>query len=231
MSTTQKLSLVLPCRNQADHIGQILPRYLRPLETLGIPFELIVVPNASTDNTQAVVETLARSDPRIKMVSNPLGGWGLSVRCGLQAASGSVLAYTNTARTDPESLPLFVQRFQVSGGCLVKARREARQAPMRALGSLLYNLEARHLLGIRCGDVNGTPKIFARDLYERITLTANGDLLDLELMSWAARLGITIEEITVRGFQRHGGKSSTTWKSAWRMYSGAFRLWWNRSAA
>jgi hypothetical protein len=231
VTTMEKLSLVLPCRNQADHIGQVLPRYLHPLGTLGIPFELVVVPNACTDDTQEVVETLARTDERIRVVSNPAGGWGLSVRCGLEAASGSVLGYTNTARTDPESLPRFVRRFQTSGRCLVKARREARQAPMRAAGSLLYNLEARLLLGVHCGDVNGTPKIFGRELYQRIHLTAKGDLLDLELMSCAAQLGIPIEEIPVRGFHRHGGKSSTTWKSAWKMYSGAFRLWWKHSAA
>jgi hypothetical protein len=231
MSTAEKLSLVLPCRNQADHIGSILPRYLRPLETLGMPFELVVVPNASRDATQAVVEALAQKDERIKVVPNLAGGWGRSVRLGLEAAGGTVLAYTNTARTEPESLPSFVQLYQRGRRCLVKARREARQAPLRAAGSLLYNLEARLLLGVRCSDVNGTPKIFGRDLYERIALTAEGDLLDLELMAWAARLGIAIEEIPVRGFHRHGGKSSTTWKSAWNMYAGAFHLWRQRSAA
>jgi glycosyltransferase involved in cell wall biosynthesis len=227
MSANDKLSLVLPCRNQADHIGQVLPRYLRSLEALGIPFELVVVPNASTDGTLAVVEELARGDERIKVVSNPAGGWGLSVRTGLRAASGTILAYTNTARTDPDSVPLFVQRFQTDGRCLVKARREARHAPLREAGSFLYNLEARLLLGVRCRDVNGTPKVFSRELYDGLALTADGDLLDLELMSWAARRGMPIVEIPVRGFQRHGGKSSTTWKSAWKMYSGAVRLWWN----
>jgi glycosyltransferase involved in cell wall biosynthesis len=229
--TEEKLSLVLPCRNQADHIGQVLPRYLRPLETLGIPFELVVVPNASSDGTQAVVEALARSDPRIRVAANPAGGWGLSVRCGLQAANGTILAYTNTARTDPELLPEFVRRFQASGHCLIKARRQARQAPLRTAGSLLYNLEARLLLGVRCGDVNGTPKLFSRAWYQRINLKESGDLLDLELMSWAARLGIAVEEVPVRGFHRHGGKSSTTWKSACTMYSGAFRLWRQQTAA
>jgi glycosyltransferase involved in cell wall biosynthesis len=230
MSAAEKLSLVLPCRNQADHIGRVLPRYLRPLEALGLPFELVVVPNASTDATQAVAEGLARADERIRVAPNPAGGWGLSVRCGLRAATGTVLAYTNSARTDPDSLPLFVERF-LAGRGLVKARREARNAPLREVGSLLYNLEARLLLGVRCGDVNGTPKVFGRELYDRVTLTADGDLLDLELMSAAARLGVAVEEVPVRGFHRHGGKSSTTWKSAWKMYTGALRLWWNRAAA
>jgi glycosyltransferase involved in cell wall biosynthesis len=231
MNDPQMLSLVLPCRNQADHIGAILPRYLAPLESLGAPFELVVVPNASTDHTQEVVEELARRDGRIRFVSNPEGGWGLSVRMGLDAARGAVLAYTNTARTDPDALPDFVGRYrELGGGALVKARREARQAAMREIGSLLYNLEARLCFGVRCGDVNGTPKVFPRAFYESLRLTSTGDLLDLELMAAAVRRGVPVDELPVRGFRRHGGKSSTTWKSALKMYGGALRLWWTRAA-
>jgi len=226
-----RLSLVLPCRNQADHIGRVLPRYLESLETLGMPFELIVAPNASTDATQSIVEDLARRDMRIRVAPNPAGGWGQSVRLGLQAATGAVLGYTNTARSDPGCLPAFVRRFEGAMPCLVKARREARHAPVREIGSLLYNLEARWLFGIGCRDINGTPKIFGRQLYEELNLTAEGDLLDLQLVSGAARRGYPILEIATHGFQRHGGKSSTTWKSAWNMYTGALRLWWNQSAA
>lgn len=230
MKNRPVLSLVLPCRNQADHIGEVLPRYLRPLEAAGTPFELVVVPNASTDGTEEVVAALARRDERIVMVANPAGGWGLSVRTGLAAAQGSILAYTNTARTDPETIPTFLQQYLTAQPCLVKARREARNAPLREVGSMLYNLEARVCFGVRTGDVNGTPKFFARDLYQSIKLTADGDLLDLELMSWVARRGVPIVEIPVRGFKRHGGKSSTTIRSAWNMYAGAIGLWLKRAA-
>lgn len=230
MSSTEKLSLVLPCRNQADHIGRLLPRYLSAIEGLGMPFELVVVPNASTDDTRAVVEESACADGRIRVAVNPAGGWGLSVRTGLRAADGTILAYTNTARTDPESIPLFVRRFRTAGG-LVMARREARHAPVRELGSFLYNLEARVLLDVPCRDVNGTPKVFGRDLYERLPLTENGDLLDLELVSRVAALAASVTEIPTRGFARHGGRSSTTLASAWGMYSGALRVWRRRSAA
>lgn len=225
MSAGDVLSIVLPCRNQADHIGEILPRYLRPLETLGLPFELLVVPNASSDATEEVVARLARSDTRIRMVANPHGGWGLSVRTGLDVARGTVLGYTNTARTDPETLPDFVRRYLKDRPCLVKARREARHAPLRQAASTLYNLEARLLFGVRCRDVNGTPKVFGHELYRRLRLTEEEDLLDLELMAAATRLGVRVVEEQVRGFRRHGGKSSTTFTSAWKMYAGALQLW------
>ena len=223
------ITLILPCRNQADHIGALLTRYLRALEGVG-PFELIAVPNKCSDATQQIVEELARADSRLRVAANPLGGWGRSVRVGLEAARGTILAYTNTARTEPESLPAFFQVFAENPRHLVKARRIERNAPLREIGSFLYNAEAKLLFGLGCGDVNGTPKIFGAEFYRDLCLTADGDLLDLELMSQARRRGVAIREIPVAGFKRHGGKSTTTLRSAWAMYVGALRLKFQRAA-
>ena len=224
------VSLVLPCRNQADHIGRVLDGYRAAFEGLGLPFELVVVPNASSDNTFETVQRLGDDDPRIRIVENPLGGWGLSVRTGLASSRGTILAYTNTARTDPATVPNFVQRYLQTGIGIVKARREDRQAPVREIGSMLYNLEAKLCFRVNCKDVNGTPKVFGRSVYESAQLTADGDLLDLELMRHAADEGLPVVEIPVRGFSRHGGKSSTNFKSALKMYTGAIGMWF-RSAA
>jgi hypothetical protein len=216
---------VLPCRNQADHIGRLIPRYAAALEREGLTFELVVVPNASTDGTGEVVAALAVADPRVRCVPNPPGGWGRSVRVGLRAARGDVLVYTNTARTDPDAVPEFVRRHREHPRAVIKASRRARKAPLREVGSWVYNLQARVLFGVPCRDVNGTPKVFGRDLYDRLNLTENGDLLDLELIAQAATTGATVVEVPTYGFHRHAGRSSTTFRSAWRMYGGAVRLW------
>jgi glycosyltransferase involved in cell wall biosynthesis len=215
---------VLPCRNQADHIGRIVPDVIRALESADVPFELVLVPNASSDATESIVDDLARQDERIRVIPNPDGGWGRSVRIGLDAARGTILGYTNSARTEPASLPRFVERFRMAPHRLVKRCRIERQAPLRAVGSWLYNREARWLFGIRTSDVNGTPKLFAADFYRRLSLRSTGDLFDLELMVQAQWHGLEIDEIVLPGFRRHGGKSSTTLGSAWRMYLGALRL-------
>lgn len=224
MKTPQLLSVILPCRNQADHIGGVLQGYLDALSAGGLPFELVVVPNACTDHTAEVVSKIADRDQRVRIVENPKGGWGLSVRVGLNSAAGDLLCYTNTARTDPAILPAFVQRRLDHGPCLVKASRKKRAAPLREFGSMLYNLEALLLHGVRVNDVNGTPKVFSRDLFTAIPLSSDGDLLDLELIAKATRLRTRIVEIPTFGFSRHGGRSSTNLKSAWRMYAGALTL-------
>ena len=224
MTTQRLISLVLPCRNQAEHIGRLLPRYVTALERAGMSFELVVVPNASSDGTEQQVLSLASADQRVRCVTNPAGGWGGSVRVGLEAAHGGVLAYTNTARTDPEAVPAFVRTHLEQPSSLVKAARSQRNLPLREVGSWLYNVEARLLLGVRCADVNGTPKVFSRSLYDRLRLTQDGDLLDLELIAQATRLRTSILDVATFGFKRHGGKSSTTFLTAWRMYTGALGL-------
>jgi glycosyltransferase involved in cell wall biosynthesis len=218
------LSIVLPCRNQADHIGAVLRAYAEPLDAARLRYELVVVPNACTDRTADVVREVAAADPRVVVVENPSGGWGLSVLTGLAAAGGEVLCYTNSARTDPKDIPRLLELYRRHAPCVAKLRREQRGVLTREIGSWLYNLEGRLLYGFSARDVNGTPKILARDVYRRLDLRSPDDLLDLELVVKAKHLGVPIVEMPVPGFKRHGGKSSTNLKSAWRMYAGAVKL-------
>lgn len=223
-SPQPRLSIVLPCRNQADHIGRVLGQYFAPLDRAGVAYELIVVPNACTDETCEIVEGLARNEPRMVVVQNPKGGWGLSVLTGLHAARGELLCYANSARTDPAQIPALLRLYEERAPCLAKATRVHRGAPLREWGSWLYNLESRLLFGLPTVDVNGTPKIFSREVFEIVAPSSEGDLLDLELVAGVCRLGLAVVEMPVAGFERHGGVSSTNLASAWNMYAGALAL-------
>ena len=217
-------SVVLPCHNQADHIADVLRGYRAPMDAIGRPYELIVVPNACADHTETEVAAVALEDAAVRMVSSRRGGWGLAVRLGLEAACGEVLCYTNTARTLPTNIPPLLDVYLRHAPCVAKVRREKRQAPVRAVGSWLYNLEARLLFGSSTTDINGTPKILSRALYRDLNLRSEGDLIDLELIAKVTRRGISVLEVPVEGFQRHGGRSTTNLASAWKMYTGAVRL-------
>jgi glycosyltransferase involved in cell wall biosynthesis len=217
-------SIVLPCRDQGDHIGPVIERYAGALEAIGRPFEIVVVPNACVDDTAAVVARVAARDPRIGVVDNPKGGWGLSVLCGLRASKGEVLCYTNSARTEPNDVVLLYELYVRSAPCVAKVRRVKRNNAKREIGSWLYNVEGRLLLGVECSDVNGTPKILSRSTYEQAKLVEEGDLIDMELLAKAHRAKIPVVELEVEGFSRHGGKSRTNWAAAYRMYAGVFRL-------
>ena len=224
MTQQPGLSVVLPCRNQGDHIGRVLESYAAPLQGAGIDYELVAVPNACTDDTAEVVRRLGDGDPRLRCVELEAPGWGRAVLAGIAAAKGRVLCYTNSARTDPAEIPKLFELYQGSAPCIAKVRRANRNAPLRELGSWLYNLEARLLFGVTSGDVNGTPKILSRESWERLHPDRVDDLVDLQLLAAARREGVRLVEMTREGFSRHGGKSSTNLGSAWRMYAGALSM-------
>ena len=167
---------------------------------------------------------LGERDERLCCVELEASGWGRAVLAGISAARGRVLCYTNSARTDPAEIPQLYERYRRKAPCLAKVRRSHRQAPLREIGSWLYNLEARLLFRVASADVNGTPKILARETWQQLRPTRTDDLIDLELLAAAARAGVPVVEMTTQGFSRHGGRSSTNFGSAWRMYAGAIGM-------
>ena len=219
-----RLSLVLPCRNQEDHIERVLLAYPPVLAEAGLSFEIVIVPNACLDRTPEIARRLAGQDARLRVEETSRAGWGHAVLSGLAAARGSLLLYANSARTDPAWIPPLVELYERNAPCLAKVRRRDRGVPLREAGSWLYNLEARMLFGVQAGDVNGTPKLFSKALLERLAPTRRDDLLDLEIMAKAARERVPVVEMATSGFERHGGRSTTNVRSAFRMYLGALRL-------
>lgn len=218
-----EFSIVLPVYNQADHIAWVIEKYRAELKNLSC--EIILVPNKCRDESVRICRSLAARNRDIRVIENKRGGWGLSVRMGLQASRGRFLCYANSARTFPSTLSQVLKAFKKNPDTLTKATRHTRKNWIRSIGSFLYNLECRWLFQLESWDINGTPKVFDAGLLRRVKLTSNGDLIDLELLIKCKRLGVALREIPVGGFARYGGKSTMNFKNAFRLYAGALRLW------
>lgn len=217
------VSVILPVRNQADHIGAVGDLFRKTLTELGRPFELIFVVNGSNDRTLEICTELAERFEDVRIVeSEP--GWGRSVRNGISKARGDLICYTNSARTQPDDLLLILKYGLVNDRMVVKASRKVRDSLLRRLGSVIYNFEGRMLFGLAVWDINGTPKAFPRAYLEDLDLTEDGDLIDLEFIVKCRLKRIPIVEVPVYLTTRHGKKSTTGLASAWRMYVGALQM-------
>jgi glycosyltransferase involved in cell wall biosynthesis len=217
-------SIVLPVHNQADHIGTIVERHAEVLAEVWPHHELVLVTNGCRDESVAVCEDLAARHQAVRTFDVTPGGWGRAVRAGLADAAGDVLCYTNSARTTTEQLALMLSYSRAYPEVVLKANRRLRDNMRRRMGSLLYNLEARALFDLPVWDVNGTPKIFPRSFDRLLRLEREDDLIDLEFVITCRREGYPLAEVPVMETTRHGGSSTTSLHSAWRMYSGAVGL-------
>ena len=219
------ISIILPVHNQADHIGTLVQEYTTALERLEHPHELILVVNASHDQSLEVCQMLAAQNSSLRVVHSLQGGWGFSVKLGLKESQGDILCYTNSVRTSSQDLMLFLLYAVVYPNVVIKANRKIRENWQRRLGSLLYNLECRKLFDLAYWDINGTPKVFPREFDKLLTLQRNDDLIDLEFHILCRRNRYPMLEVPIFSSRRYGGKSTTTYKSAVKMYWGAYKLW------
>lgn len=230
MSGTPDVSIVLPVYNQADHIGGIVQDYQAALANLKSSVELILVVNGNRDGSLDCCRELEKTHGEVRALHEQEPGWGRAVRKGLAAAEGKLLCYTNSARTSAYHLVLHMMLGLANTELVVKANRRLRHPVARRIGSVLYNVECRTFFDLPVWDVNGTPKVFGRDILARLNLQEDGDLIDLEFVLRCRQLGLQILEVPIVSSVRHGGESTTNVISAFRMYWGAARMWYHSSS-
>jgi GT2 family glycosyltransferase len=78
------------------------------------PFEIVVVDNApSSDATEAAVRAEFGADPRVRYVREPRPGLSVARNCGVAAAAGQIVAFTDDdVRVDPYWLDGIVRGFR-----------------------------------------------------------------------------------------------------------------------
>ena len=202
----------------------VIAGYAEVLGRLGVDYELLLITNGCTDDSERIARDLARESTAVRTLNLDRGGWGRSVRAGLAEVRGTTVCYANSARTTPEMLALTLSYSRAYPEVVVKANRKVRDSRRRRLGSLLYNLECRALFDLPVWDVNGTPKVFPRGFDALLTLERDDDLIDAEFLAVCKEEGYPIIEVPVLATTRHGGSSTTGYRSALLMYLGALQL-------
>jgi|SRR6187402_6717 len=118
----EKITLIFPVRNEAAGIAAALKHALASANTT---LEIIVVDDHSTDATAEIVRTLARSYPKIRLITSaslPAGWNGKQHACwqGAQHASHDLLCFVDAdVRLAPEALTRMAAFLQQTGSGLV----------------------------------------------------------------------------------------------------------------
>jgi glycosyltransferase involved in cell wall biosynthesis len=219
------ISLVLPVLNQATHLGKMVEQHRLALETTRFRWELLLVVNGSQDQSYALACEESGRDCRVRAFEIKRAGLGRALKFGLQRAEGHWVGFTNSARTHHLELSAFLQQAVAHSGSMIRAVRRDRDLStftLRGAGSFLFRQEILFLFGMDIRDPNGKPKLFPREILERLRLDdfGDGDLFDAELLIESARAGIRDFVVPVPPSPRLDGHSTTTFLSALRLYAG-----------
>jgi len=218
-------SIVFPVMNQEDHIEEVIRTYHKELNKHKFSFELIAVVNCSNDRSFDICKKVSKELLGVKSYVLSGCGYGLGIRYGLKKAKGKYLCYLNCARIHSPDLIRCLKHFNVDKNVLVHGVRIFRKKKIRRFGSLLYNLFFRVIFKIQNRDINGNPNVFSRKTYEKIKLSFDDSMIDLELLESTRVHNIPVVEVPVFDYTRHGGRSTTNFRTIFRLLKELIRYW------
>jgi glycosyltransferase involved in cell wall biosynthesis len=200
------VSVFFPCYNEQGNVRRTVENALPVLEKLDADFEIIVVDDGSSDDTGRIADQMAGRDSRIRVVHHEHNlGYGAALQSGFAAATKELVFYTDgdgqfDINEMPPLLPLMEQWDIVS--CY---RLNRRDPFIRKINAWAWTKLVCFLFGLKIRDVDCAFKLYKREIFEQMTLSSTGALIDAEVLARAAQKGYRITQTGVHHYPRTVG--------------------------
>ncbi|MFF8027409.1 glycosyltransferase family 2 protein [Streptomyces sp. NPDC007896] len=201
------LSIVIPALNEAENLPTVMgsiPNH--ELSAAGWRVEVIVVDNASTDDTADVARSLGAV-----VVSQPNRGYGNAYQAGFDAATGEVIATGDADCTYPfDALPHLLHILDARGVEFMTTNRlglENRHAmkPSHTMANYALSALSRALFRNGLRDSQSGMWIFQRHVWKTIDVRSPGMAFSQEIKNAATRAGFRCLEVPIE-YRVRGGE-------------------------
>ena len=224
--TTQDLtlSIIMPARDEQESIVRVLGELRSELDREGIPYEIVIVDDHSSDATKSTVESL--DTPRVRCISNPNPpGFGFAIRAGLDAYRGDAVAIVMADGSDrPEDVVRCYRRLAEGFDCVFGSRfmRESTVVDyprLKLVINRMANLFIQILFRIPLNDTTNAFKCYRRETIDGLRpILSNHFNLTVELPLKAIVRGYTMSVIPISWRNRTHGTSKLTIKEMGSRY-------------
>ncbi len=215
-----EVSIVMPCLNEAESVGECVQRALEGLRNGAAEGEVIVADNGSTDGSQEIARSLGA-----RVVAVATKGYGAALMGGFEAARGEFIVMGDAdASYDFSSLEPFVERLR-AGDDLVMGNRfkggiQEGAMPFlnRHLGNPVLSFIGRLFFGSKIGDFHCGLRAFRRDILPRLALQSKGMEFASEMVVKATLSEMRVSEVptTLSPALRSRPPHLRPWRDGWR---------------
>jgi glycosyltransferase involved in cell wall biosynthesis len=208
MSDGPVISLVVPCYNEEQTLRAFFQAAQAALESLHLPYEIIVTDDGSADASWPVLKEYATRDPRIRAQRFAANyGQSAALWAGLKAARGRYLITMDTdLQNDPADLPAFLEalkHFDCVCGTRVAARRQGDNW-VRIASSRIANGVRNKLSGEQIEDAGCTYRAFKRECIADLKFFKG---MHRFLPTLVKMEGFTVTEIPISHHPRFAGQT------------------------
>jgi len=202
MPHTVPLSIVLPARNEATGLRDLLPRILAVVPDA----EVLVVDDGSTDDTPAVC-----AEHRVKHLRHPYAkGNGAAIKTGARAALGEVIVFMDAdGQHKPEDIPSLLEEFNKGYDMVVGARQAGSQAGLhRAAANDIFSRFASWMVMQPIADLtSGFRVVRAARFRQFLYLLPNGFSYPTTITMSFFRAGYGVAYVPIHSPRRNSGAS------------------------
>lgn len=222
-SNKEIITIILPCLNEAPSIGNCLESIGTVLKTESLHAEIIVVDNGSTDDSAAIVTQWQERLPQLRLVHEPVQGYGSAYLTGIRHAQGTYIFMADADETyDFADIPRFIAKLDEGYDMIVGNRfggmmtKKAMPLHHRYIGNPFLSFLVKTFFGVRINDIHCGERAVRKDALEKISLYTTGMEFASEMIIKAAKAKLRISELSVSYSERSGESKLRSFRDGWR---------------
>lgn len=210
-----RVSIVIPAYNEESVIKATIAAQAAALDRSGLPYELRVVDDGSTDATWEILQSLRGAYPSLRCVKNEgPGGYGMAVKAGLNSFQGDAVIVAMADGSDnPDDIVAYARALEEGYGCAFGQRFSGQSKvqgypPLKRVLNRLGNWLIGVLTGSSYTDFTNGFKGYRRQVIEAMQPLVSADFnLTVEMSIKAVQSGAPFKVIENDWMDRAGGES------------------------
>jgi glycosyltransferase involved in cell wall biosynthesis len=214
------VSAIIPCLNEEQTLGICITKAMNAFAKRGVPGEVVVGDNGSTDRSIEIAEALGA-----RVVHQPIRGYGAAISAAAGAARGKYLIMADADDSyDWSELDAFIDALE-NGAELVMGNRfaggiEAGAMPAlhRYIGNPLLSTAARWLHQSSIRDFHCGMRGFTREAFRKMGARSPGMEFASEMVINAHRAGLDVREVPIKLYPDKRGRPPhlRSFRDGWR---------------